>query len=150
MNALETAKDVVRIARTAGLKKESLDVLELKLSLITEQMTALEGQNTSLKEENEKLKIQVKCLEPQPEEISPDTVGILKFFFEQARDVSTGEITAAVSWKQSVVDYHIDVLLKKRFIRETTLGMKTAFGSSETMFGLTTLGRRYAVQYLTT
>ena len=150
MNALETANEVVRIAKNAGLGKEALELLDLKLALIAEQMTALEGQNARLKEENEKLKIQLKCLEPQGEEISQDTVGILKIFFEQDGDVSTGEITAAVKWKQSVVDYHIDVLLKKRFIRETTIGMRTAFGASETKFGLTTLGRRYVIQYLAT
>ena len=148
MSALDTATEVVRMAKAAGLPRDTVELLESKLSLVMEQMAALEGQNIRLKEENETLKIQLKCLAPQGEEISQDTIGILKLFFERAKDISASEITAAVKWKHSVVDYHIDVLLKKRFIRETNLELKTAFGSSEKTFGLTTLGRRYVTQYL--
>ena len=148
MNAHETAKEVVQLARNAGLKNEVIELLELKLSLLTEHITTLQGEKARVQSENEKLKIQLKCLEPKDEEPSHDTIGILKLFFDHAKDISVTDITTAVKWKQSVVDYHLDVLLKKRFIRESTLGLKTPFGSSESMFGLTTLGRRYVIQYL--
>jgi hypothetical protein len=150
MTALDTVKKVVHLVNTAGLAKETVQLIEMRLSSLTGQIMAMESEYANLKAENEKLKIQIKCLQPQSEEIGPDTVKILKFFFEQAHDVSANEISAVFKWKPGVVEYHIDVLLKKRFIRESTIGMQTPFGASESKFGLTTLGRRYVIQYMAT
>jgi Fic family protein len=150
MTALDTVKKVVHLVNTAGLAKEVVHLVETKLSSLTEQIMAMESEYAQLKAENEKLKVQIKCLQPQSEEVSQDTVGILKLFFERAQDISADEISAVFKWKPSVVEYHIDVLLKKRFIRESTIGMQTPFGSSVSKFGLTTLGRRYVIQYIAT
>jgi regulator of replication initiation timing len=148
MSALDTAIEVVRIAKTSGLAKEVVDRLEKKLSLLAEEVRTLQSEKASLKAENEKLKEQLKSPVAHSEEISRDTKAILKLFFDRANDVTADEISKSFKWKQSVADYHIDVLLKKRFIRETTLGMETPFGSSVSKFGLTTLGRRYVIEYI--
>jgi hypothetical protein len=149
MTALDTVKKVGHLVNTAGLAKEVVHLVETKLSLLlTEQIMAMESEYAHLEAENEKLKIQVKCLQPQSEEVSQDTVEILKLFLERGQDISADEISAVFKWKPSVVEYHIDVLLKKRFIRESTIGMQTPFGSSVSKFGLTTLGRRYVIQYI--
>jgi regulator of replication initiation timing len=149
MGALDTAIEAVRIAKTSGLAKAVVDRLEKKLSVLAEEVRTLQNENASLKVENERLQTRLKQLPAaHGDEISPDTKGILKLFFDRANDVSADEIAKAFGWKQSVADYHIDVLLKKRFIRESTLGMETPFGSSVSKFGLTTLGRRYIIEYM--
>ena len=147
MTAGDSVKKLLHFVNAVGLPKEVIQALETKLSVLEEQVAALENENTRLKEENERLKIQLKCLQPQSEEISKDTIRVLKFLFDQAKDTSADDITTAFKWKQGVSDYHIDVLLRKRFIRESSVGMQTSFGSSVPKFGLTTLGRRYIIQY---
>jgi len=144
MSALDSINEVVCLMKTAGLTKESAQCIEMPLSSLAEQIKAMESECARLKAENEKLKMQITSLQPQGEEISHDTAEILKHFFEQAREISADEISAVFKWKQSVVDYHIDVLLNKRFIRESEKGMQTSSGAR---FGLTTLGRRYVVEY---
>jgi hypothetical protein len=145
MSALDSINEVVCVIKTAGLKKEYAQRIEMQLSSVAGQIKTVESECVRLKAENEKLKMQITGLQPQGEEISHDTSKILKHFFERAQDISADEISAVFKWKQSVVDYHIDVLLNKRFIRESTNGMQTSSGAK---FGLTTLGRRYVVEYI--
>jgi len=147
MTARESIKNLFHLLSTVGLPKESIHLLETRLSSLEGHLTTLESQNAHLKDENEKLKIQVKCLQPQSDEISKDTIRVLKLLFERARDISADDISTAFKWKQGIADYHIDVLLRRRFIRESSMGMETPFGSSVLSFGLTTLGRRYIIQY---
>ena len=68
-------------------------------------------------------------LPEEGEELSGDTIKILRLFFDRAGEISTEEIIKLFGLKPSVADYHIDVLLKKKFIRETTAGIQTLFGS---------------------
>jgi predicted nuclease with TOPRIM domain len=147
MTARDTIKKILHLVNTVGLPKETIYALETKLSSLEEQVMMLQSESTRLKDENEKLKIQVKCLQPQTEEISKDTIRVMKLLFERADDISADYISKAFKRKQGVVDYHIDVLLKKRFIRESSVGMETPFGSSMPKIGLTTLGRRYIIQF---
>jgi len=144
--AAETAKDFVRIAANAGLAKEVITLLGRKAALLTEQVAALESESAHLKVENANLKTQLKLLSREGEELSRDTIKILKLFFDRASDLSTEEILKSSNLKPSVADYHIDVLLKKKLLRETTVGMQTLFGSSVPKFGLTSLGRRYVLE----
>ena len=147
MTARDSIQKLFQILSSSGIPKEPLHILETKLTSLEEQVITLENEIKRLKSENEQLKVHLKCLEPQTEEISKDTIGILKLLFERAGDISADDISATFKWKQEVVDYHLDVLLKKRFIRESSLGMRTAFGSSLQTYGLTTLGRRYILQF---
>jgi len=143
--AAETVKEFVRIAANAGLAKEVIALLEKKAALLTEQVAALESEYANLKAENANLKAQLKLLPREGEELSRDTIKILKLFFDRASDISTEEILKSFNLKPSVADYHIDVLLKKKFIRETFVGMQPPFGSGVSKFGLTSLGRRYVL-----
>jgi hypothetical protein len=148
MTARESIQKLFHLLNTVGLPKESIHLAETRLSSLEEHLTALESRNAHLNDENEKLKIQLKCLQPQTDEISQDTIRVLKLLFERAHDISANDISTAFKWKQGIADYHIDVLLRKRFIRDSSVGMQTPFGSSVLSFGLTTLGRRYIIQYM--
>lgn len=147
MPARDSIKKALQAINAAALPRETKHVLETKLSSLEDQIIALENENHRLKAENERLKVHVQCLQPQTEEISQDTIRVLKFLFDRAGNTVAEDITRAFKWKQGAVDSHIGVLLKKRFIRESSMGMQTAFGSSQTRFGLTSLGRRYIIQF---
>jgi hypothetical protein len=144
--ASETVKEIVRIAASAGLAKDAIILLEKKAALLAEQVAALESEQARLRVENANLKAQLRLLPEEGEELSGDTVKILRLFFDRACDISTEEIVKSFGFKPSVADYHIDVLLKKKFIRETTAGIQTLFGSNVSKFGLTSLGRRYVLE----
>jgi hypothetical protein len=90
--AAETVKEFVRIAANAGLAKEVIALLEKKAALLTEQVAALESEYANLKAENANLKAQLKLLPREGEELSRDTIKILKLFFDRASDISTEEI----------------------------------------------------------
>jgi predicted RNA-binding Zn-ribbon protein involved in translation (DUF1610 family) len=64
MSATDTAKDVIRIATTAGLSKDVIDLLEKKSALLTEQVMTLERENTQLKLEVAQLRAQLKNSQP--------------------------------------------------------------------------------------
>ncbi|MGB7746677.1 MAG: hypothetical protein WBN75_05240 [Verrucomicrobiia bacterium] len=145
--AAETVKEIVRLAANAGLAKEAIALLEKKAALLTEQVAALEREQAGLQAENADLKAQLRLLPEEGEELSGDTKKILKLFFDRAGDVSMEEIIKTFLLKPGVADYHIDVLLKKKFIREITIGMLEPSGSSGSKFGLTSMGRRYVLEH---
>ena len=149
MNSRDFIKGIVQFVNTAELPGETAYTIVAKLSLLDEHVAGLESENARLKDENEKLKIQIKCLQPEIEEVSKETIEVMKLFFERAQDISVDEVAKAFKWNQSVADYHLDVLLKKRFIRESSVRTQTIFGAGTARFGLTTLGRRYILQFLT-
>jgi len=46
MSAIDTAKEIGRIASTATLGKDVIDLFEKKVALLAEQVTTLETENT--------------------------------------------------------------------------------------------------------
>jgi regulator of replication initiation timing len=156
MGATETIKEIVRTASTAGLAKDVIDLLQAKTTLIAEQVTALEKdnaalaqenttllrENRNLKLENENLQKQLQNSRPKDDEVSQKTKDILIYFFKRAKDVSDGEIANRFQMELSMASYHTDILLKKRFIEQFTIGYE-AGGAT---YGLTDKGRKYVVE----
>ena len=71
MSAYQLAKDAARIASTATLSKDVIDLLQAKLSLLAEQIVLLdkkvalfERENSDLKAENKNLRAQLENLQP--------------------------------------------------------------------------------------
>jgi wobble nucleotide-excising tRNase len=146
--AAETVKEIVRLAASAGLAKEAIALLEKKAALLTEQVAALEKEQAGLRAENAGLRAQLTHLHQEGELLSQDTLKILKLFFDRASDVSVEEVIKTFHFKPGVADYHLDVLQKKKFIRETTIGIQIPFGARASKFGLTSLGRRYVLEHV--
>jgi len=99
MGATDTIKEFARIATTAGLTKDVIDLLDKKASLLAEQVVALEQENTTLlrenrnlKLENENLKTQLQNARPKGDELAQKTREILVYFFKNAREISVAEI----------------------------------------------------------
>jgi regulator of replication initiation timing len=153
MGATETAKEVVRIATTAGLAKDVIDLLEKKASLLAEQVTALEKENTSLLRENRNLTIentqlrtQLPTARPKSDRLDETTAKMLKFFFDRAQDTSEEQLASIFKMQMGVIGYHTDILLKKRLIQQTVMGISSIMGSSPAMFCITSEGRKHVVE----
>lgn len=65
MSALDTAKDIARIASTAGLGKDVIDLLEKKAALLTEEIASLRAKVSRLETENTDLRQQLQRAQPQ-------------------------------------------------------------------------------------
>ncbi|MCG8601077.1 MAG: bZIP transcription factor [Verrucomicrobiales bacterium] len=64
MSAANIAKDAIRIAHTAGLSKDVIDLLERKITLLSDQVTSLETENASLQ-------AKIDQLEREPRDDAP-------------------------------------------------------------------------------
>lgn len=153
MGAIDTAKEFVRIGSTAGLSKDVIDLLEKKAGLLAEQVTALEQENTTLLRENRQLKLenenfqkQLQHAQPKADELETKTREILKYIFQKGDDVGDQEIAARFRMGLNVAIYHIELLLKKRFLDQSVVGFSGFGGSSSAMFSLTDKGREYCVK----
>jgi hypothetical protein len=58
--------------------------------------------------------------------LEPQTKQILQFFFDSGDAISGSTIQKRFGLKVAVVDYHIEALLKLRFITQTRLGATSA------------------------
>jgi hypothetical protein len=141
MSATDIAKDIVRIATTATLSKDVIDLMEKKLALLTEEIASLRSKVLHLEAENASLKTQLQRLQPA-DALPKDTADVLQFFFDQGRDLSIEEIAQRFNFKMSVAEYHFDVLKKQGFVYQTGVDL----GLSPVGFALTIGGREYVMQ----
>jgi regulator of replication initiation timing len=155
MSASDTAKEFVRIATTHGLAKDVIDLLEKKAGLLAEQVGTLEQENTTLLRENRKLALenqnltgQLQSVRPKGDRLDDVTEKVLKYAFDKGDDFSDNEISQRFQLQFSVAGYHTDILLKKRFIQQTRIGMGNWIDgrSAPPMFCITHEGRKYVVE----
>ena len=72
MSATDTAKEVIRIASTAGLSKDVIDLMDKKLALLT-------SENAELKTKVSSFEIEVRQLRGQLEHLQPVAGGFHEF-----------------------------------------------------------------------
>jgi hypothetical protein len=64
MSATDTAKDVIRLATTAGLSKDVIDLMEKKLVLLTDELRDVRMRISALEIENHQLRRQLDDSQP--------------------------------------------------------------------------------------
>ena len=64
MNPLDTAKEIVRMASTAGLSKDVIDLLEKKLGILTSVLADAQRKIASLETDNANLRTKLRHLQP--------------------------------------------------------------------------------------
>ena len=143
MSATDIAKEIVRIANTAALSKDVIDLLEKKLALMTEETDGLRSKASHLEVENADLKTQIQRLQPG-DALPKETADVLQFFFVQGRELSIEQVAQQFQFQISVAGYHFDVLKKRRFVRQTRAITAQHSGA----YGLTPEGRAYVMQAL--
>jgi len=153
MSAIDTAKEFVRLGSTVGLSKDVIDLLDKKAVLLAEQVATLEQENTTLLRENRNLKLENEKLNGQLQnarpkgELSEQTTAILKSFFTNARELSEEEIARHFQIGQSIASYHLDILLKKRFIgNNAPINFGGGGRSRMPKYEITSEGRAYCIE----
>ena len=142
----DIAKDAIRIATTAGLDKDVIDLLKDKVALLTEKIAALEQENALLKSENSNLGKKMTNLEQKPQGSKPqseifekDTERIIDFLFDHAipggHDIRWVGQQLGLSTEMS--DYHYNILESAGMLESEGYGV-----------GLSSKGKAYAVEVL--
>jgi septal ring factor EnvC (AmiA/AmiB activator) len=145
MSAIDTAKEIARITVTSGLSKEIIDLLEKKISLLTEQIATLESENTNLKKKVQEREKQLASLSPQPGGLDQVSFKFLKLLFEHD-ELSIEEVAASLEISKGIAEYHRDLLSQANMIQRTRIGIKTSFGFTPAAYGLLPKGREYVVK----
>jgi regulator of replication initiation timing len=153
MGATDTIKEFARIAATAGLTKDVIDLLDKKASLLAEQVAALEQENTTLLRENrnlvlenQQLKAQIQNARPKGDELDQKTRSILIHFFKEAGDIPCEEIAQRFQIELSAAQYHLDILLQKEFVILARIGFSSWQGEFPALFSIASKGRKYVVE----
>lgn len=129
-----------------ALSHEQLTALDLKLrealsenAHLSQRVTELEG----LVAERDATIAQLQS----SADLDPFAFEILKFFFNESRDLSTREVATRFSMPMGVAEFHTDTLLERRLIQQTVIGVSTDFGEQPAMFAITSAGRKYVMQH---
>jgi cell division protein FtsB len=145
MSAIETAKEIGRIAATATLGKDVIDLLKEKVALLAEQVTTLEQekvilntQNADLKKKVVDLQQQLSGITPDTDAIEPDAVKFLQVLFRLGQNPSIDQLAAALGIAKGMAEYHRDSLTNLQMIRR--------FQTMPTTYGLLPKGREYVVK----
>lgn len=132
MSAADTVKEFVRIANTAGLAKDVVDLLQAKVALLADKVAALEKdgaaltdentallrENRNLKLENENLQKQLQNARPKGEELDEICNKMLISLANyRGRDgITSNELIQHLGLPKAKGDYLFDQLVKRKFV----------------------------------
>jgi regulator of replication initiation timing len=154
MSAADLAKDAIKIATTAGLSKDVIDLLEKKLALITEESLFFKDSLSKAIAENEVLKLKISNLEEQLQNLSPqedrldkECEEILFLLFETDRRLTIDQVTKHFQLHPSVAKAHFDTLRQKRYVLARSAIVSDFGPSRPAEYELTSEGREYAMKH---
>jgi hypothetical protein len=142
MSAIDTAKEIARIASTATLGKDVIDLLEKKVGLLAEQVTTLETENANLKQKVANLNQQFAGTGPSGQ-LHPDAIRFLKLLFHHDKGLTVSEIAGSLGISNGMAEYHHDVLLDAEMVG---LSVRIPKASTPIVF-LEAKGRAYLVEH---
>jgi Holliday junction resolvasome RuvABC ATP-dependent DNA helicase subunit len=155
VNPQDLAKDAIRIATIAGLRKDVIERLNKKVVLLTEKITALKSEKSILDTENAKLKKKLENFHRQLADLSQQTSGLdeishkilASLFYNGEFSVESLAQTAGIL--EGLAKYYLDDLKKEGLIQRTLRGGVSFEGLSvATTYDLTPRGREYVVKDL--
>jgi regulator of replication initiation timing len=99
MSISDTARDIARMASTAGLSKDVVDLMEKKLALLTgelgdaaQKIAMLEQENAELKKDVAKLQEQLDRAQPQSDRLPPESEQMLVVFANSNRGITSDSV----------------------------------------------------------
>ncbi len=129
-----------------ALSQEQLTALDLKLRDALSESAILRKRVSELEKLVKDRDAKIAQLQPSAN-LDGKALEVLKFFFDQSRDLSTEEAAMRFQLPTGEAEFHTDSLLERGFIRQTVFGITTAFGSQLPMFAITPEGRKYVMQH---
>jgi DNA-binding transcriptional regulator YiaG len=146
MNWQVIASDAINLVKNAGLKKDTIDLLDKKVALLTDEIGILTHKLEMSETERTKLQAKVTDLEQQLERLKPnrdladDTIKILRLLFDS--DLTISQIARALGMSEGMADYHCGVLRERLMIQLPSFGMLDV----EPALYITHEGREYLVK----
>jgi DNA-directed RNA polymerase specialized sigma subunit len=114
MNPLEIAKEAISIASNAGLKKDVIDLLDKKVSLLAEENIALKSEVASLNRKVADLEQQLDRFRPKTSGLDETSERFLQLLFGKSMTIS--EVAATLNISKGMAEYHRDVLKREKMI----------------------------------
>jgi predicted RNase H-like nuclease (RuvC/YqgF family) len=141
MSAIDTVKEIARITSTTGLGKDVIDLLEKKVSLLTEQIATLETENTNLKKKVADLEQEIDRLRPKGH-LDVQSVKILTLLAQQT-GLRIEQIAGYLGVSKVRAEYHRDNLMAAEMIGYH--GVIVEMGDEA--YALRSKGREYLVKH---
>jgi hypothetical protein len=130
MSTMDTAKEIIRIGSTAGLSKDVIDLLERKVALLTDEITALTAkllQSEHVKEqlasqlekiqvEKDNLQVRLRDLQPKADDL--EHVVLLSLAKDPGK--STGQIAKDHGLSPAKAKFVVGSLFEKDLIGSTS------------------------------
>jgi chromosome segregation ATPase len=142
MSALDTAKELGRMAATATLSKDAIGLFEKKVALLTEQVAALETENAELKNEAGNLEKELTSLRQKEGRLEEGAEKFLVLLFRQGDSLSTDAIAAELNISQGMAQYHADALYQREMIGWAGVADRDSGRS----YSLCAKGREYVIK----
>lgn len=146
----DTVREVIEIAKSAGISEDVVLLLEIKAAHLADQVASLEQQNAALAEKNQNLATEVKMLKGQLQnsggkgnELEAVTWDILKYFFHKGGEVSDLEVSQHFSMHLKTASYHTEILFRKKLIEVTCEEIQTWHGNCPPLYSITEEGKTY-------
>src|SRR5438477_12612245 len=138
---MNLAEEISRLIDEIGKSGVNEGTLRNRLFVIRDQAEALERQLADL---------QAQLRNPPPEfqtgrDLTQDAEKVLTWLFH--RDDVPFEEIRALGFSPGIARHHCDILLERKMIEITTMGVTTDLGSSGPRFSLLPKGREYLVRH---
>lgn len=154
MNLSTTAKDVLRVATTAGLSKDVIDLLAAKVTLLDEKLVeaslSLEQARIKIAElmaENKELRNKLKDSTSVDDGLDDDCRRILLHFFETDQGFTIDQLASHFEFHPSVAKAHFDTLRHRNLVstpvRIVTYGSRVG----PSVYTITPDGRALAMKH---
>jgi hypothetical protein len=130
-----------------ALSREQLNTLDAKLSDALSEVERLSRRVIELERLVAERDAKIAQLQPSAD-LDPSALEILRFFFNESRDLSVEEAATRFNTPIGVAQFHADTLLERGMIQQTTIGVFTdEYGDSPGIFAITAVGRKYVMQH---
>ncbi len=118
--AKEIVTSIVEMATTAGIKKDVIDLLKEKVTVLASQLTEAQAKVANLEIENAQLRAQVRApaVVARLDDVSKKA---LQCFCDCNRVVTIQELAGHLSCQESKAEYICDELYSRKFIRMTNI-----------------------------
>jgi len=145
----DTVREIVQIAKTAGISEDVILLLELKAAQLAGEVKSLEQQKTVMAEKSQNLATEVKMLKGQLQQsgksgdMEAATWDILKYFFHKGGEVSDLEVSQHFNLNLKTASYHTEILLRKRLIEVACEEIQTWHGNCPALYSIAEEGKTF-------
>ena len=155
LNIFKKLEDLIKEHGSASVLRDHVKLLREQFSISEKKITSLEAivkqleselQNCNVEKNNLNEIIKTFQENQSIKKLEKNTEEVLQLFFNAAKELDTEYLSSVLSLQQSVVDYHLDILVKNKMIIQTRVGQQIMGITSPPKFSITSKGREYIIK----